>query len=658
MCGLAGIYNYGAPLAEPLSEPQGLRMIDALSHRGPDDGGLLVTPRLLLGHRRLSILDLSADGHQPMTDDGEECWIAFNGEIYNFRELRRELEACGHRFRSRTDTEVILRGYREWGTQVVERLNGMFAFALWDNRDESFWLVRDHVGIKPMFYRDDGRSIWFGSEIKAILADPKVPRRPDYRGLDRFLTLGYTPAPMTGFEGIGQLRPGEFLRIQTGRVTKTLWYQLPYPSARSPATVAECTERLETSLDAAVARQMVSDVPLGALLSGGLDSSAVVRSMRRSGADPLDTFTISFADKSFDESPHAAKVAERYATRHHVQPAAPDAAGVLRTVVAHAEEPFADNSMIPFFLLSEHARRHVAVALSGDGADELMGGYMTYSASRWAPYYRTLPGLLRTGIIEPLVNRLPDSTRKYGTPTLLRRFVAAARRPFPWDHCSWRRIVSEELRRELYSPRFLTEADDDPLQSYADALDGVPKDATPLERQLHMDLRFHLPHDLLVKVDRMSMAHALEVRVPFLDQEVIAACLAMPPDCRRRGGRGKLPLRGLLERDLPHDLVHRKKAGFLIPLESWLKGPWQPLLKELLSDEFAESTGLFDGGTLRRILSAQAQGRGDYSYPVFALLIFALWWETWMIQTAAPQFHRGRFATTKVHHRNLGRIER
>ena len=442
----------------------------------------------------------------------------------------------------------------------------MYAFAIWDRRDDSLWLVRDPIGIKPLFYHDDGRSLRFASEIKAILADPAVVRRPDYQGLDRFLTFSYTPAPFTGFEGIKQLKPGETLRVCQGQLTRTGWYHLPYPASRGAATLQECTDRLQVALDDAVARQMVSDVPLGALLSGGLDSSAVVRAMRRSGVDEIDTFTIGFKEESFDESQYAARVAKRYDTRHHSQLMADDMSDLLRTVVSHVEEPFADNSMIPFFLLSEHTRRHVTVALSGDGADELLGGYMTYKlpANGNPSCYRMLPGALRSGIIEPLVSRLPDSTRKYGLPSILRRFVAAAARPFPWDHCSWRRIVSAALREELYSKEFLAATGDDPLQCYAENLDDVPDWTSPLEKQLHLDLRFHLPNDMLVKVDRMSMAHSLEVRVPLLDQDVIAACLAMPPACKRRGRRGSCRCAACLS-ETSNRILCSEKGGILNP---------------------------------------------------------------------------------------------
>ena len=437
--------------------------------------------------------------------------------------------------------------------------------------------------------------------------------------------------------------------VRGGGVSRSRWFTLPYPASPGRGDLVACTERLGAALDAAVARQMVSDVPLGALLSGGLDSSAVVRSMRRTGVAEIDTFTIAFGDASFDESPYAARVAERYQTRHHVEAVAADAADLLPTLVSHAEEPFSDNSMIPFFRLAEHVRRHVTVALSGDGADELLAGYMTYRASARSPLYRMLPGVLRRGVIEPLVQRLPGSTQKYGLTSLLRRFTAAAGRPFPYDHCSWRRIVSAELRDALYTPRFRDGAASEPLQCYADALAGVPGWATPLEQQLHLDLRFHLPNDMLVKVDRMSMAHALEVRVPFLDLEVVAACLAMPPESRYRRGEGKRPLKELLARDLPDDIVHRKKGGFLAPVEQWLRGPWQPLLRRQLSPEFVAATGLFDAGTVSRLIDETARGRGDHAYALFSLLVLSLWWETWISGTRTPTYVRRPAAPTRVH---------
>ena len=634
MCGIAGIFHYGSSPGPGLSESVGLAMTESLQHRGPDGGGLVVMPRLLLGHRRLAILDLSRLGHQPMSDERRRVWLAYNGEVYNFRALRRELEQKGHAFRSHTDTEVVLRGYLEWGRDVVQRLNGMFAFALYDTAAESLWLVRDGVGIKPLFYRDDGTRLWFGSELKAILSDPEVERSPDWAALDAFLTFAYVPAPATGFAGIRQLLPGQWLLAQPGRVEVQRWFRLPYPDGPQAWGEQESVDRLDAAVRTAVARQMISDVPLGTLLSGGLDSAAVLRAMQQSTSMPVSAFTIGFAEPTFDESPLAAQVAHRYAAQHHVSKIPPATAALLPALIAHAEEPLADNSLIPVYVLAEFTRRHVTVALSGDGADELLAGYATYRASHWAPWYRRLPGPLRHWLIEPLVHRLPPSERKYGWSQLARRFVeGAAERP-PRDHASWRQILAPIPKQRLYGSRWQSLGVLDSIGQYAAMADDVPDWLTPLERHLHMDLTFHLPNDMLAKVDRMSMAHSLEVRVPLLDAEVLATCLAIPARWKLRGP-GKWVLRQLLSNDLPAEIVQRKKSGFLVPLESWLADAWQPLLREYLTPQFAADTEMFRWDELRVMLDAQRAGQRDFAYPLFTLLMFSLWWRMWITQELA-----------------------
>lgn len=648
MCGIAGIFQYRNDVAAELNEHVGLRMTDALVHRGPDSGGLLVGPHILLGHRRLAILDLSQRGHQPMSDDQQQCWISYNGEVYNFPELRRELEECGHHFHSHTDTEVILRGYLEWGHAVAQRLDGMFAFAVWDRRDASLWLVRDPLGIKPLFYADDGRAIRFGSEIKAILADPQFHRRPDLEGLDAFLTLGYAPAPLTGFEHIRQLLPGHWLLAKAAGVSVSEWYRLPYPDRPPRDTAADAVARLDDAIQHSVQRQMISDVPLGAMLSGGLDSSAIVRAMSRDEQATVESFTIRFEEQAFDESPYAARVGERYGTHHHAETVAAESAAFLPVLVAHAEEPLADNSMLPFYLLAKFVRQRVKVALSGDGADELLGGYDTYRASRWAPRYRLVPRPIRRALVAPFVAALPPSEGKYGWTSVLRRFVEGAEQPGLRAHCSWRRMIPQHLRARLYTPSFLQAGQQDPLDRYATAAADAPPWLSPLEQQLHADLRFHLPNDMLVKVDRMSMAHALEVRVPLLDQQVVRACLNLPPHWKRRGREGKRVLRELLRADLPADVVDRRKAGFLIPLEKWLRGAWQPMLRQLLTPAWVHDCGLLQWAAVEHMLNAHAARRGDYAYPLFVLLVMSLWWRIWITGDMAEQRPRITAAPTRV----------
>ncbi|MBM4000000.1 MAG: asparagine synthase (glutamine-hydrolyzing) [Planctomycetes bacterium] len=649
MCGIAGIFEFDA-LALPPDAGLGLRMADSLVHRGPDDGGLLVAPGLLLAHRRLAVIDLSLHAHQPMCDRRGWCWLVFNGEIYNFRECRRKLESLGRRFRSDSDTEVLLEGYLEWGMDVLPELNGMFAFALWDCRDDTLWLARDPMGIKPLFYSERG-AFRFGSEIKAILADDRIPAHPDWESLDRFLTFGYPPAPSTGFDGIRQVMPGEWIRVaRTGKVTRRRWEDLPYPSGPPGGAFRDSVDRLDAALASAVERQMVSDVPLGALLSGGLDSSAIVRAMaRRGGGGAVETFTIGFEDPRFDESTFAAEVARTFGTRHHARRVDPDVASILTTIVSHAEEPLADHSAIPFHLLSESVRKQVTVALSGDGADELLGGYMTYRASQLAPYYRAIPGPIRRSILGPLARRLPLSRGKYGASMLLRRFVDAAERPFPFDHCGWRRMVSSDLRRRLLTPERLAALPPEPLAPYADALAGAPDWLDPLARQLHLDLTFHLPNDMLVKVDRMSMAHALEVRVPWLDREVVRACLAMPSGHKRRGNKGKMVLAAMLHDDLPPAILRRRKAGFVMPLEQWLRCEWQPLLRSALTAEFAHQTGAFQWTCLESMIDEHALGRGDHAYALFTLLVMGIWWRVWITGETRRSVRRPDAAPTQVH---------
>ena len=633
MCGIAGMFFFGDE--DPSAyESTALRMIQAVKHRGPDDGGLMIGSRVLLGHRRLSILDPSPFGHQPMGDANGEFWIAFNGEIYNFRDLRKQLEDLGHRFRSQTDTEVVLHAFRQWGREAFRRFNGMFAIALWERRAERLWLARDPIGIKPMFFQVDSRVLRFGSEIKAILADPNARRQPDLLALDAFFSFGYMPAPLTGFDGIRQLLPGQCLVAEPGSWRVEHCCVLTYPEEARDIDEQDAVAGLRRHIDTAVVRQMVSDVPLGALLSGGLDSSAVVRSMQAAHGQPIETFTIGFHEPSFDESGDAQRVANLLRTTHHVQHVTPAVATLLSTLISHAEEPLADNSMIPFFLLSQFARERVSVALSGDGADELLAGYSTYRATQVAPYYRAIPRLLRKGVIAPVVLGLPPSARKYGWSKLLGRFVDGADQPFPRDHCSWRQILSPRLKSKLYTTGFQQRANGaDPIGMYAEAVCGSPPSASRLNRQLYGDLRFHLPNDILVKTDRMSMAHSLEVRVPLLDLELVRYCLSLPAKFKLRGGTGKYLLRECLAETFPNQVVRRAKLGFVAPIEAWMRGPFRGLLQEYLSDHFLRQTDMFRSDAVNKLVAMHARGIRNYAYELFALLVWAIWWRIWIDQS-------------------------
>ncbi len=523
-----------------------------------------------------------------------------------------------------------MEGYRRWGVDLLQRLNGMFALAIWDREKRQLMLARDHAGIKPLFYCDDGQRLLFASEIKAILASGLVDVRPDRDGLHSFLTFGYTAAPRTGFEGIRQLLPGQMMLVDHQGTQVRSWFQLPYPSKRTQWTLEESVERLEQALQNATSRQLVSDVPLGAFLSGGLDSSAIVRSMTRSQIGTVDTFTVGFQEASFDESQKAKMIAERYSTDHHSKLVTCEDVGLLERIVEHAEDPIADNSLLPVYLLSQFARSKLTVALSGDGADELLAGYDTYRASEISQSYRRIPRWIRRFGISPMVRCLPASTKKYNFASMAQRFVQGAERDWPLDHCSWRVMIDPSRASQLYTAEFIQSLNEPPLDRYAATLEDAPDWLDRLEQQLHVDFRFHLPNDMLVKVDRMSMAHSLEVRVPFLDREVIETALAIPSAWKRQGKIGKVVLRKLLSKDLGAEITDGKKAGFVIPIERWLRDDWFEYSRGKLDRTWCEASGIFRWPEVDKMLQEHRAGRRDHAYGLFTMLFCSLWWRRWI----------------------------
>lgn len=636
MCGIAGIYNYKQ--GEPVSQSLLQKMTNSLFHRGPDAGGLHIDGAVGLGHRRLSILDLSERGRQPMPDASRKFWISYNGEVYNFPEIRDELISKGHSFVSDSDTEVLLTAFIEWGIDALTKLNGMFAFAIWDVQQQQLTLARDPIGIKPLFFLDDGTTLRFGSEIKAILADETIPRKPDLTAIDAFFSFGYIPAPMTGFDGIQQLMPGEVLIVNKNKVEQKRFAHLPYPDSPPEQSWEKSVSEMKESLFESVKRQMVSDVPIGAFLSGGVDSSAVVWAMRNCSERKPRSFCIGFNEKSFDETPYAQEVAETLGADFLAKSLTPHVEEMLPKLVTHADSPLADASALPVFMLSEMTREHVTVSLSGDGADELLAGYATYQATNLARKYRMLPKWMRGGIIQPLVNLLPPSDKKYSTSMFAKRFVAAAHHPFPHDHCRWRQMFSNHDKAELYSPEMQQATkNNNPFERYAETLDDAPEWLSPLEKMLHIDTRFHLTNDMLVKVDRMSMAHSLEVRVPLLDLEFVKNCLVTPPAHKHQGKKGKLALKSCLEEALPRSIIERKKAGFVIPLEAWFRGPLLPMLRDIVSPEFLKETGLFNVQQVEKMINDHVACRKDYAYQLYCLLIFGMWWRIWISRSIAEK---------------------
>lgn len=604
-------------------------MADRLWHRGPDAGGVLLDRSTGLIHRRLSILDLRPEGDQPMVDADSGWAIVYNGEVYNHRELRSELEAMGRSFRTRTDTEVVLKAFQQWGIDCLDRLDGMFAMAIWSPRDRQLWLARDGLGIKPLYYQDCGGLFSFASEAGALLAVDSRPPQPDLEAITETLVLGYPAAPRSGFLGIHQLRPGSWISITPKKQEVQSWYQLPYPDEPPRTTRQEACIRLEDALQRSVRDQFVADVPVGAFLSGGLDSTAIVRAVSMAGKT-MSTHCIGMREESFGEQQEAIRVADRYGTKHQTHWLESPHWQAWELASASSDTPLLDNSLLPFWELCDNARSNGKVFLSGDGADELLGGYETYDATQMASWWRRTPGRRIRSLPGRWLKRLPGGNRKYSLALKLERFLDGAGQQWPLDHASWRMLISPDALATIGTTKTKQIlAASDPRQRYAESLHIAPPWLDRLGLSLHLDLTFHLPNDMLVKVDRASMDHGLEVRVPFLGRDVVEASLAIPSVAKRSWGIGKKPLRDLLAKDFPRSWVDRKKSGFLIPVSAWLRGPWTEALADRVDERFCQSTGLLEWRQLQRWQEEHRRGIIDHGYRLFALLSLSQWWHRW-----------------------------
>lgn len=621
MCGIAGIFELRTT-REPARE-----LLEAMNqaqfHRGPDEGDVHTEAGLGLAHRRLSIIDL-ASGQQPMfSADGSLC-IVFNGEIYNFRELARELGTLGYQFRTHSDTEVILYAWEEWGEQCVERFRGMFAFALYDRNTSSLFLARDRFGIKPLFYSvlADGR-VLFASELKALKADPELPRKLDARAVEDYFALGYVPEPKTIYRNVHKLRPGHTLLFERGQpepLQKQYW-DLPFREI-AVASEADLQDELLMRLKEAVQVRLVSEVPLGAFLSGGVDSSAVVAMMAELQADPVNTCAIGFDVKTFNETEYAQAVAERYRTNHFQQTVRSDDFDLLDELAALYDEPYADSSAIPTYRVCQLARQRVTVALSGDGGDEHFAGYRRY---RWHMNEEKVRSYLPLGMRRALFGTAGRLYPKADwAPRMFRAkatFQALARNSVEAYLFSVS-ICSEEQRSALFSDALKRE-----LQGYS--VDSVfheyaansPTDH-PLSMIQYLDMKTYLVGDILTKVDRASMAHSLEVRVPFLDHPLAEWVSGLPPEWKLRGQEGKYLLKKSLEKHLPADVLYRPKMGFGVPLAKWFRGPLRDRLRRDLLEGGLAATGMFNQTYLSQLVDEHQSGRRDHSAPLWSLLMF------------------------------------
>jgi asparagine synthase (glutamine-hydrolysing) len=620
MCGIAGLARSDGP---PVDRQLLARMTDVLAHRGPDGRGLHVEASVGLGHRRLAIIDLTT-GAQPMGSEDGAIWITYNGEVYNYRELRQELASLGHRFRTTSDTEVVLHAYEAWGPDCVPRLRGMFAFAIWDGRDRSLLLARDRLGIKPMVYAWNGATLRFASEIKALLEDAEVPRDLDWCAIRDYFTFLVVPGPRSVFRAIRKLPPASYLRwrLDVGPpVLSRYWTLTMTPENAVPE--GEWIERLDDALADAVGRHLVSDVPVGAFLSGGLDSSAVVAYMVRTSRVPVKTFSVGFDDAAFDELRYARLVARRLGTEHFETIVKPDVVAILPRLARQLDEPFADASAIPTYCVSQMTREHVTVALSGDGGDESFGGYRRYAeALRLDRQARALrPGFAPAA--RRLAAWLPRGMRGQGflelltTPPLLRYFRLLT-------------YQRDDTLAQLLGPAVMTEvaAQTEP----AALLDRAATSGTDdyLSLLQYLDFHHYLPEDILTKVDRMSMLASLETRVPLLDHVLVELVARIPSRLKVRNGVSKHILKRTLAGRLPPETLSRRKMGFGVPLAGWFRGELRTFLADVLTDRRARQRGFVQPHAVDSLLQAHQTGRRDQSPQLWSLLCFELWCRTWL----------------------------
>ena len=620
MCGIAGRINYVS--GKPVAAPAMTGMCDLLAHRGPDGSGTWTRGYAGLGHRRLAIIDLSEAGAQPMSTADGEIWLTFNGEIYNFLELRKELEARGHRFRSHTDSEVILYAYREYGVDCVDHLRGMFAFAIWDEPRRRLLLARDRAGKKPLFYRTDADGLAFASEPKAFLADPGFTPTPDPAALSAYLTYQYVPSPMSAFAGVKKLAPAHCLLLENGHLSVRRYWKLSY-ATKSRLTEQEAVEELRVRLREAVRIRLVSDVPLGAFLSGGIDSGAVVALMSQLGAAPVRTFSIGFEQKEYDELQYARLVAERYGTRHEEFVVRPDALEILPRLIWHYGEPFADSSAIPTFLLSELTRRHVTVALNGDAGDENFAGYERYRANVLATRFDAISPRLRRPV-DLFARLMPASGNSGSMLSKGKRFLEALGEGRERRYLRWMAHFQPLLKAELCRPEFQEMAGPDSssvlLESYAasDAPDFI--DAT-----LDVDVANYLPDDLLVKVDIATMAHGLEARSPLLDHPLMEFAASLPSGLKLKGSIKKYILKEAVKPLLPSEIIERPKMGFGVPLEHWFRHELKELAHDVLLSDSLRQRGYFHESVIRRLLDEHTRGVRSWHYQLWNLLMFESW---------------------------------
>ena len=600
-------------------------MVRMLVHRGPDDEGAVMRPGVGLGMRRLAIIDV-ATGQQPFGNETDEIQLVANGEIYNFQQLRDELRAQGHTIRTQSDIEVLVHAYEQWGLDFLTRVRGMFALALWDGRTRTLIAARDRAGEKPLYWTQTSRGLLLASEVKALLVRPEVTRELDPEAIDQFLTYEYVLAPRTILKGIHKLPPGHYLTFRDGTVSVRSYWDAAAVQPRAWRE-DEAAEALRAALRHATVSQMIADVPLGAFLSGGIDSSSIVAFMSEASLQPVNTFSIGFDDGTYNELPYAREVAALFNANHRERTVSPNLHELFEKLIVHLDEPFADVSLFPTFLVSQLAREHVTVALSGDGGDELFGGYDAYQAQALATRFAWMGDTLLPAAAA-VAAALPPTEKKKGLVNKFKRFtLGATQAPTDLGHYRWMVYLSPRAKQRLYTERLRSALSHSDV--YAPVRDALARyghsDLT--NRQFYADLSLYLADDILVKVDRMSMATSLETRAPFLDADVMKLAFSMPGDLKIRAGERKWILKRAMRGVLPDRILTRKKEGFSIPMKNWLRRELQPLMRTLLSPERVAARGLFAPAEVNRLVEDHVAGRENHAHTLFPLMVFERWCE-------------------------------
>lgn len=631
MCGIAGFLEPNPALTAIERRDVIQRMCDVIAHRGPDDEGFYVDGGLALGMRRLSIIDL-ATGHQPISNEDGSVWIVFNGEIYNYAELRTGLLQRGHQFRTNSDTETIVHLYEELGDRCVEKLRGMFGFAIWDAREQKLLLARDRLGKKPLHYAQLGGGLVFGSEIKSLLQFPSMKREANLESVSDFLSFGYVPEPQTAFRGIHKLLPGHTLSFKNGHVSTRCYWDFKYNGDSAPYKDERTyIEELRHEIDEAVRIRLMGEVPLGAFLSGGIDSSTVVGTMAGLMEQPVKTFSIGFSEASFDELEFARLTAQRFNTNHHEFIVTPDVCRLVEEIVWHHDEPFADVSSIPMYVVSKMAREHVTVVLSGDGGDEVFAGYERYAIHKRREVFERIPGAARRGLMLPLSHSLPHLTpgKNYLRNIALDPAARYVDSLAFFDEKAKRRLLSDATARLLRQH--------DSTAAFRQ-LFNVSTSPDRIDHLIYLDSKTYLPGDILAKVDRMSMAHSIETRAPLLDHKLIEYVQTIPGSLKLHGMETKHILKRAVAGLVPDEIIHRPKKGFSVPIRQWFKRELKDLLHDTLSDQRTRERGLLNPRAVRALVNEHQLGRRDHAQQLWGLLTLELWHRAFIDQRPEMSF--------------------